>query len=132
MLARREHSRLELVSKLQQCDFSASTINETIGQLVESNQQSDQRYAESYVYTRYQKGYGPYYISQQLQRQQIASQLINTLLNQHDWSPLATTVRVKKFGTTLPTDLKQRFKQMRFLQYRGFNQQQIEAALKHY
>lgn len=130
MLARREHSRLELQRKLQQGQFSPSEIDQALEQLSESGQQSDQRYAESYTYSRYQKGYGPHAIQQQLKQQQIHDSMIATLLAEYDWLSLASTVRVKKFGHSLPNDQKERFKQMRFLQYRGFDHQQIATALK--
>jgi len=42
---------------------------------------------------------------------------------------LATEVRLKKFGTAEPRDFKEKARQMRFLQYRGFEQEHIQAAL---
>ena len=46
-----------------------------------------------------------------------------------DWNELAAEVRRKKFGASLPVDFNRKAKQMRFLQYRGFEQAQIQAAV---
>ena len=47
-----------------------------------------------------------------------------------DWNELAAEVRCKKFGASLPADFNRKAKQMRFLQYRGFSAEQINAAMK--
>ena len=46
-----------------------------------------------------------------------------------DWSGLAGAARTKRFGTNAPGDLKERARQLRFLRYRGFEMDQINAAL---
>ena len=46
-----------------------------------------------------------------------------------DWRQLAGEVRRRKFGPGLPKSLSERAKQARFLQYRGFDADQIRAAL---
>ena len=46
-----------------------------------------------------------------------------------DWRALATEVRVKKFGRSRPAEFKDKARQMRFLQYRGFEQDQVRAAV---
>jgi regulatory protein len=42
---------------------------------------------------------------------------------------LAREVRLKRFGPTPPENFKERARQMRFLQYRGFELTQINGAL---
>ena len=37
-----------------------------------------------------------------------------------DWFELAETARQKKFGAEYPTETKEKARQIRFLQYRGF------------
>ena len=46
-----------------------------------------------------------------------------------DWRALAREVRRKKFGPALPRSYSDKAKQMRFLQYRGFGQAEIESAV---
>jgi regulatory protein len=46
-----------------------------------------------------------------------------------DWIQAARVARRRKFGPEPPADLRERAKQARFLQYRGFSSDQIRAAL---
>ena len=48
-----------------------------------------------------------------------------------DWPAQAREARRRKFGGTPPADFRQRAKQARFLQYRGFSADQVRAALGH-
>ena len=45
-----------------------------------------------------------------------------------DWYELAREERAKKFGEGVPGDFKEKARQMRFLQYRGFEQDHIQSA----
>jgi regulatory protein len=47
-----------------------------------------------------------------------------------DWHELARAVRAKRFGAARPRDYKERARQARFLQYRGFDAAQIRSALE--
>ena len=47
-----------------------------------------------------------------------------------DWHDLAKKVRLRKFGLKKPEELKAKAKQIRFLRYRGFDQDHIQLALK--
>jgi regulatory protein len=46
-----------------------------------------------------------------------------------DWGRAAREARRRKFGASPPADYRERAKQARFLQYRGFSSEQIRAAL---
>ena len=61
----------------------------------------------------------------------VSSSLIAEVIesSEADWFDLATVIRHKKFGASLPADFAARAKQMRFLQYRGFEQAHIQAAV---
>ncbi|MCH8278839.1 MAG: regulatory protein RecX [Proteobacteria bacterium] len=45
-----------------------------------------------------------------------------------DWYELAHSTRIRKFGSAQPADFKAKAKQMRFLQFRGFESDHIRAA----
>lgn len=96
------------------------------------NIQSNQRYAEAYVYMRMQKGFGPLRIQAELQQRGVAAEIIQRVLDPADtcWVEQLQKVRQKKFGTPLPRDFKIQARQMRFLQTRGFSSEQINRALK--
>jgi regulatory protein len=46
-----------------------------------------------------------------------------------DWAASATRERQRRFGAPPPREYRERAKQARFLQYRGFSTDQIRAAL---
>jgi len=48
-----------------------------------------------------------------------------------DWTEQASAVRAKRFGRMPPRDIRERAKQVRFLEYRGFAADQIRQVLKH-
>ncbi len=131
-LAIREHSQLELRQKLLRKDFPLELINQVLVQLHAENLQSDARFTESFIRSRANKGQGCLRIRYELQQLGIAAAVVNEYLDENDelWQQLAQQVRKKKFGTALPRDPKQKAKQIRFLQYRGFSATQIQRALR--
>jgi regulatory protein len=129
-LARREHSALELSRKLEQAGFDNDEIENTLNALQQAGLQSDSRYAESFVNSRINRGYGSVRIKMELKERGVASDIITQSLQQTDtdWFALATEVRCKRFGEHEPQDYKDRAKQQRFLQYRGFTHDEITES----
>ncbi len=130
-LARREHARGELARKLETAGFEADIAEDAIRRLAEEGLQSDRRFVESFVQSRINQGKGPVRIHADLGERGIASGLIDEILGDsgEDWYELARKIRVKKFGSALPVDFKEKARQMRFLQYRGFEPDQIQRAV---
>ena len=124
MLVRREHSRLELSRKLQQKEFSDKDIVDSISLLIEQKYQSDERFSESFIHMRFGQGKGPILITVELKSRGIKDFDLSTC----DWFGLVKEVRRKKFGMNIPADYKEKAKQKRFLQSRGFNSDQINKA----
>lgn len=98
LLSRREHSRKELQQKLLQREFLAEEISEVINYLVDNNYLSDQRYSESVFRLRVNKGFGKYYIEQELRQKGISNSLITALEQQQmiDWTAQAAVAYQKK------------------------------------
>ena len=130
-LARREHARAELVDKLTKAGFEPTAADAAIDGLAADGLQSDQRFAEAFVQSRVNQGKGPVRIRAELKGRGLASAAIDVALEdaEADWYALAREVRLKKFGDAAPRDFNQKAKQMRFLQYRGFEQDHIQAAV---
>jgi regulatory protein len=131
LLTRREHSCQELKQKLQHKGFDAALVEKVTDQLQLEGLLSDARFAESYLRSRFNKGYGPIRIQQELKQRGAGEEIISATVieDDPDWFELARRVREKRFGKALPGSLPERMKQQRFLQYRGFNQQQLKYAL---
>lgn len=130
LLARREHSFTELERKLS-VRFPRESVVTILTLLQQEQLQSDERFAESYVYSRQQRGYGPVRIRSELLQKGVASELISQHLQgyQDDWTTLARKVKEQKFGTRSPVDTRERARQIRFLTGRGFSLEQIYSAL---
>ena len=124
MLMRREHSKLELFSKLQLKGYDDEIIDSAIAQLTEQNYQSDERFAEAYILMRFNQGKGPVKIASELKLRGISS--FN--LSDFDWFKSAKEIRKKKFGDLASSDFKEQAKQKRFLQSRGFSLDQINQS----
>ena len=131
-LARREHSVKELTHKLSKAGFEFNDIKVTLSRLTEQDLQSDQRFAENYTRYRSDRGFGSQWIRQELKQRGIDSELINDIFEKIkiDWFALAITVRCKRFGEQSPDNMKDRARQQRFLNYRGFTHEQIKESFK--
>lgn len=130
-LARREHSRLELQRKLADKGFDGSLVGTVIDELAARNLQSDRRYAEQYVRLRAEKGYGVLRIRAELGERGIGAADIRFGFDENniDWFENACRARLKKFGPTAPADIRERARQERYLQYRGFSWEETREAI---
>ena len=122
LLARREHSRQELLRKLGR-RFAPQVLAGALEQLAHDGLQSDERFAQSYVYQRSERGYGPLRLVRELRERGIDGALADRAVSaaERDWSRLARGVAEKKFGAEPPTDRKDLARRLRFLHYRGFD-----------
>ena len=70
-------------------------------------------------------------IRQELRERDVAPAVIDDAFSEFDadWHALARQTRERKFGPEPPREFKEKARQMRFLQYRGFEQDQISAAV---
>ena len=130
LLARREHAAEELVGKLVKSGFDDATARTAVARLAADGLQDDARYVESLVQTRIRQGKGPERIRAELRQRSVGSGVVDQALYSADvdWAGLAREVRVRKFGSAAPADFKEKARQMRFLQYRGFESEQVRAA----
>lgn len=132
LLARREHSRRELALKLGGRGFDEAVIGRVLDALESERLLSDSRYAEFLVRTRIDSGHGPLRIRAELRERGVDEAVADKYLAEADvdWTALAEQVRRRRFGERVPGDFKVRAKQMRYLQYRGFDAEQIRAAVR--
>lgn len=129
LLARREHSRKELHQKLSRkispSENYPDLIPSLLDALAEQGLLSDDRFTEAYVNMRVRKGYGPIRIAMELAEKGIDGDLAQYYLNEReDWQELLAQAWQKKFRHP-PGDFKDKARQMRFLQSRGFNSESI-------
>jgi regulatory protein len=127
-LARREYSRAELAAKLRpyaqvEDDFEQLQpvdLEQLLDGLVESGYLSDERAATQLLHARRPR-FGTQRITHEMHQKGLSEELIADALPALKDSELETARDVwqRKFGT-FPQDAKEKAKQMRFLQSRGF------------
>ena len=134
LLARREHSQKELLTKLMQKGFERADIQVVIDELATSNWQSDARFAENYARARLRKGYGATAIRYELSQKGIdvaQTNLNDVLLTVADnWLDLLTQTYCKKYGEIEPLTRQDWAKRTQFLLRRGFSSSQIQQFAK--
>jgi regulatory protein len=130
-LARREYGREELSAKLVSAGFDESTALSAVERLTTEGLQDDRRFVDNFIQSRVQQGKGPVRIRLELGQRGVSETLIDEVLDDRDddWRSLARTIRQRKFGPDQPRDFREKARQMRFLQYRGFDPDQIQAAM---
>jgi regulatory protein len=132
LLARREHSRRELVRKLVARGFPDGVVAPVLDELERTGALANARFTDSFVRSRIAKGQGPQRIRAELAQRGILESAADEGLAaaEVDWLAAIRAVRAKRFGAELPRDYAERARQARFLQYRGFDSAQIRAALE--
>ncbi len=111
-LARREYGHAELVGRLIAAGFEAETAGAAVATLTADGLQDDRRFAEHFATARTGRGTGPVRIRQALKERGIPSALVDQVIGELD------------------TDWFEQARQMRFLQYRGFETDHIQHAMR--
>jgi regulatory protein len=129
-LARREHSRAELHAKLLPHVQEGEDLDAVLDDLTARGWLSDARAAAQLVHARRSR-FGTQRITHELRQKGIAEELISAALPQLKETELeaARLVWQKKFGA-VPQDEKEKAKQVRFLQSRGFSMDVIFGLLR--
>ncbi len=153
-LSRREYGKAELKQKLLDKEQDPDKIDALLSEFEEKGYQSDYRTTLMLIRESIRKGRGRGRIRQEFYTKKIAmpsniDELIDmantesdefsefvddsedSLVDGVDWLKLAVSARVKKYGNNVPTEQKEKAKQLRFLQYRGFNMDICFQALNY-
>lgn len=128
LLARREHTRVELARKLAP-HGTPEEIDTVLNELAKNGLQSDARFAESYLRSQAAR-LGAARLRQTLRQKGVAAELIADHVEElPDEFRRAHAVWQKKFSAA-PADRSDWARQARFLQGRGFSVEVIRKLLK--
>lgn len=130
VLTRKEYSKKDLIEKLAVYAMHREEVLTLVDELARENYQSDQRVAEMTVRSQIRKGKGPNRIKLALNAKSIDKDLAKEDMENIDWYKQAYELKVKKYGVDIATDAKLKAKQIRFLQYRGFEMDAIMKAIR--
>ena len=131
LVSRREHSRHELMQKLDKRYPNTTPIIEDALDKLETNKiLDDERFAEMYLNSRARKGFGPKKIEMELHSKKVDSFFISNAVEAYEsWLENAHRVLKKKFKDQKPTDYQSKMKQKQFLFTRGFSSPIIDKIL---
>ena len=131
LLARREHSRLELKNKLENRGFEEIIVFRLLDSLENENLLSDKRFARSFIENRSLTGYGPNRIRFELVNRGVSRAIANDLIEEAniDWSQCSLDLIQKRFGIDKPNNFSDWAKRARYLKQRGFELDEIHFAI---
>ena len=131
LVSRREHSRYELMQKLDKRYPNTTPIIEDVLDKLETNKiLDDERFAEMYLNSRARKGFGPKKIEMELNSRKVNSLFISNAIEAYEtWLENAQKVLKRKFKDQKPVDYQSKMKQKQFLFSRGFSAPIIDKLL---
>jgi regulatory protein len=131
LLAGRDFGRTELTRRLERRGYPAAVVATVVDGLVAERLLSETRYVEQFIRQHAGRGHGPVRIRAELRERGVPPEEVEAGLEAagDDWAGLARDARRRRFGVSPPGDYRERARQARFLQYRGFTAEQIRAAL---
>lgn len=131
LLAMREHSVKEITTKLLDKSENSDVIHAVIDELLASKYLSDERFTESYVRARKNRGFGPVKIKSELKNKGISNNLIQDHLDEGAaiWFDNALSQYQKKYGDVPISDYNGWTKRARFMQSRGFTMEHIHVTV---
>lgn len=134
-LSMREHSKSELFIKLSKKNFDKENILSCINEFSEKDLQSDLRYAESFIRSKFNAHKGPNFITASLKANGVDSKIIDDVLRSYtseDWDTIAKNALEKKSINKSLEPSVCKTKQKLFLSNRGFSYKTIEKAIRDY
>jgi regulatory protein len=122
LLARREHSRRELKTKLRQDGYEGEEATAAIDRLGEQHYQDDDRFAEVLLRSRIAQGYGPMRLRMELKTHGLSDARIRELMEaaDADWDASAAAQLRRRYGGGGTADPAERARRAQFLLRRGF------------
>jgi len=129
MLARRDLPSGELRERLGERGFTSEATAAALAALAAEGALNDERYVTNYVAYHAGRGRGPVRIGADLRARGLSPETIEVALESGpDWRAAAVAARTRRFGKAAPVSWREKARQARFLQYRGFSADHIRAA----
>lgn len=131
MLARREHSRVELRRKLAAHAEDPAEIERVLDELETRGWLSEHRVVEQVVHARRSR-YGSRRIERDLLAKGVSEEAVAAAMPElrHGELEAARAVWRRKFGGRLPGNARERGRQARFLQGRGFGMEIVMKVIE--
>lgn len=129
-LGNREHSRKEIITKLQRKQFIGEVVEKTLNRLDELGLLDDRSFALNYVGSRSKKKpSGRYKLRYELRQKGISEEVIDEVLSEYDSSSHCLDAALKKLPFLKGENRYRRRKLHAFLMNRGFDTDTIRDTL---
>lgn len=131
LLAKKNYASGEMHRQLSRLTENTADIERVLHRLTDTHVLNDAQLL-AYLFDKHvKKMHGPTRIKQEMRQKGFPAALIEQEIDKSevDWYQLAKEARTKKFGEALPADPKEKNKQIRHLQYKGFTMDMIFEAL---
>ena len=131
LLARRDYASGELARTLSRMTENREKIDKALSRLVECGYLDDNRLITHMIDKHVRKKHGPARIKQEIRQKGFSPELVEQMLEKVDvdWYAMARELKVSKFGDAVASEAKEKNKQIRYLQYKGFSMDMIFEAL---
>lgn len=131
LLAKRDYASGELTRVLNKLTEDREGIDKALSRLVECGYLDDHRLITHLIDKHVRKKHGPTRINQEIRQKGFSRELVEQVLENVDvdWYAMARELKVSKFGDEMPSEAKEKNKQIRYLQYKGFSMDMIFEAL---
>lgn len=129
LLARRDFAKNELIARLQRYAADPEEAVALAEEMESKNYINDERVAKILFNSEVSKGRGPRKIAEVFKTKKLEMDSISEDMSTNNWVKVAYELKVRKFGKEVAIDPKEKARQARFLQYRGFGFDVISKVL---
>jgi regulatory protein len=130
LLARREYAVAEMVQRLRGRGHDEALAITVVDELCDEGLLSEERFVESFVRSRVERGSGPMKIEAELRQRGVDTARAEPHLAEVDWREQARAVYHQRFGSAAPpADRREWSRRARFLQGRGFTAEQVRRVM---
>ena len=111
--------------------YKRQALEEEINKLRAENLQSDFRFSESYIRSRYNSGFGPTRIKYDLSVRRVKESVISSVFNEIDldWIEKLKKEKIKKYGNSSSENMQELSKRIKFFIQRGFEKEMINKVI---
>lgn len=131
LLVKKNYSSGNMKRQLAKLAEKTDDVEHVLCRLTDNHYLNDAEFI-TYLFEKHiKKLHGPTRIKQEIRQKGFLQALIEQEIEKGniDWYVLAKEARVRKFGEALPSDSKEKNKQIRYLQYKGYTMDMIFEAL---
>lgn len=130
LLAKKDYSSGSLHRLLSKLTEKEEDVDRVVRRLSDNHYLNDTQLINNLIDKHIKKLHGPTRIKQEIRQKGFPQELIEQKIEASgiDWYSLAKEARIKKFSDTPPSEQKEKAKQIRYLQYKGFSMDMIFEA----